>query len=176
LVAEAPESDVKRIGVAVALAQVAPVRTGRTVDVFDEVASLVEAARAEVDGEHRRRADGLAPVDEFVDADGVAVGGMPGEVEAGRALVARADAVFPVVGRDEIAARIADVGNLEVAHELGDVAAHAVLVGGRMPRLVDAGVDGAAEMLEEGAVEPVVNIGNRVVAMRGDGDPHGSPS
>ena len=119
--------DVERIGAAVLLAQVAPVAAGRAVDVFDEVARLVEAARAEIDGQHHLGADGLAPVGEFVDADGVGIGGVPGEIEPGRALVARADAVFPVVGRDEIAAGIAHIRDLQVADQLGDVAAHAVL-------------------------------------------------
>jgi hypothetical protein len=46
---------------------------------------------------------------------------------------------------------------------LRHVAAHAVLVGGRMIRLVDAGIDGAPKMLEEGPVDPVVDLGDRVV-------------
>ncbi len=107
LVAEAPVLDAEGFGATVGLAQVAPVAAGRAVDVFDEVARFVEAARAEIDGEHHLRADRRAPVGEFVHADGVRFGGVPGEVEPGRALVARADAVLPVVGGDEVAAGIA---------------------------------------------------------------------
>ena len=158
--------------VAVLLAQVAPVAAGRAVDVFDEIARLVEPARAEVDREHHLGADGVAPVGEFVHADGVGVRRVPGEVEPRRPLFARADAVFPIIGGNEIAAGIAHDRNLEVAHELGDVAAHAVRVGGRMTGLVDAGVDRAAEMLEEGAVEPIVDLRDRVIPMGGDGRFH----
>ena len=79
-------------------------------------------------------------------------------VEADRALVPRADAVLPVVVGDEIAAGIADAAAaFEVRDELEHVAAEAVLVGGRVAGLVDAAVDGAAEMLEEGAVDAVVD-------------------
>ena len=88
----------------------------------------------------------------------LAVGGVPGEIEAGRPLVLGADAVFPVVGRDEVAAGIADHRDIEVLHQLGDVAAHAVLVGGGMIGLVDTGVDGAAEVLEERAVNPAIDL------------------
>ena len=165
----------ERLGAAVLLAQVAPVGAGRVVDVFDEVAGLVEAARAEVDGEHHLRADRVAPVGEFVDADRVAVGGVPGEVEPGRALLARADAVLPVVGRDEVAAGIAHDRDVEIPDQLRDVAPHPVLVGGRVVGLVDAGVDGAAEMLEEGAVDTIVDPGNRIVLVRRHRRLHCSP-
>jgi hypothetical protein len=174
LVAEAPAPDAEGLGATVGLAQVAPVAAGRAVDVFDEVARLVEAARAEIDREHHLRADRRAPVGELVHADGVRFGRVPGEVEAGRALVARADAVLPIVGRDEVAARIAHDGTVQRLDEFDHVAAHAVGVGGRVTGLVDAGVDRAAEVLEKCAVDPVVDHRDAVVAMRGDSRPHGS--
>ena len=174
LVAEAPMLDAERFGAAVRLAQVAPIAAGRAVDVFDEVARLVEAARAEIDGEHHLRADRRAPVGEFVDADGVQLGGVPGEVEAGRALVARADAVFPIVGGDEIAAGIANDRDVQRLDEFDHVAAHAVGVRGRVAGLVDAGVDRAPEVLEERAIDPVVDRRDTKVAMRGDCRSHGS--
>ncbi len=172
LVAEAPVLDAERLGAAVRLAQVAPVAAGRTVDVFDEVARLVEPARSEVDRQHHLGAGRLAPFREFVHADRVRFGRVPGEVEPGRALFARADAVLPVVGGHEIAAGIANDRHVQFPDEVDDVAAHAVRVGGRMAGLVDAGVDGAAEVLEERAVEPVVDGRNRIVAMGGDGRFH----
>src|SRR5690606_31653981 len=122
------------------------------------LARVIEAARAKVDGEHRLGVDGVAPVDELMHTDRIAVGRVPGEGEARRTLFARSGAVFPSVGRNEIAAGIADIGNLEIAHELGDVPPHAVLVGGRMVRLVDAGIDRPSQMFEEGAVEPVIYL------------------
>jgi hypothetical protein len=45
------------------------------------------------------------------------------------------------------------------------VAAETVLVGGRMAGLVDAAVDGAAEMLEEGAVDALVDRADAEIPM-----------
>ena len=168
LVAEAPVLDAERLGAAVRLAQVAPVAAGRPVDVFDEVARFVEAARAEIDREHHFRAGRVAPLGELVHADRVRLGRVPGEVEPRRALLARPDPVLPVVGGHEIAAGIAHDRDLELADQVDDVAPHAVGVGGRVIRLVDAGVDRAAEVLEKRAVKPVVDRGDAIVAMGGD--------
>ena len=44
LVAEAPVFDSERLGAAVRLAQVAPCAAGRAIDVFDEIARLIEPA------------------------------------------------------------------------------------------------------------------------------------
>ncbi len=61
----------------------------------------------EVHRHHRLDVGGAAPVDEFIRAEGVGLGGEPGEVEAGRALLDRTDTILPVVARDEVAAGIA---------------------------------------------------------------------
>src|SRR5690606_31235974 len=52
---------------------------------------------------------------------------------------------------DEVAARVADGGAAELPDEGDDVHAEPVLVGGRMPGLVEAGVHAAAEVLDERA-------------------------
>ncbi len=168
LIAKAPQLHVERLGVAVALAQVAPVAAGRAVDVLDKVARFVEAARAEVDRQHRLSVGLAAPIDEFMHADGVRIGGVPGEVETSGALFARADAVFPVVGGDKVAAGIADDGNFDVLDELQHVLAHALFVCGLMVRLVNAGVDRAPEMLEKRAIDSIVDVRDRIVGMRDD--------
>ena len=73
LVAKAPESAVPRLlARRSSLRRSRPVAAARVVDVFDEVARLVEAARAEVDRQHHLGAGLLGPVGEFVDADLVA--------------------------------------------------------------------------------------------------------
>ena len=171
-VAKAPIFDAERRFAAVALAEVAPVASRGPVGVFNQVARLVETARTKVDGEHHLGVDGLAPLGEFMQADGVGLAGVPGQIKSHRALLARPNAVFPVVGGDEIAAGIAHERHVEIAHELHDVAAHAVLVGGWMARFVDAGVDRAAEVFEERAIEAVIDAGDGVIAMGGDGRLH----
>ena len=100
------------------------------------------------------------PGDELVGADLVGLDRAPGEVEPRRPLLARADAVLPVVGGHEVAARVAHDGDAELARQLEHVAAEAVLVGGRVARLVDAAVDGAPHVLDERAEQPLVHLGH----------------
>src|SRR5690606_25820644 len=57
----------------------------------------------------------------------------------------------PAEPGDEVAARVADGGAAELPDEGDDVHAEPVLVGGRMPGLVEAGVHAAAEVLDERA-------------------------
>ena len=118
LVAETPEAAVPRFRAPVLGPEVGPVAAARVVDVFDEVARLVEAARAEIDREHHLGAGLFGPVGEFVDADQVRLRGAPGKVEPPRAAFLRADAVFPIVGGHEVAARIAADRRVELAHQL----------------------------------------------------------
>ena len=63
----------------------------------------------------------------------------------------RPDAVLPAVAGDEVAARVAHHRDAQLAGQREHVAAEAVLVGGRVAGLVDAGVDAAAHVLDERA-------------------------
>ncbi len=168
LVAQTPVSDPERLRAAVGLTQIAPEAAGRSIDVFDEIARFVEAARSEVDRQHHLRADGLAPLRELVHADRVRFRSVPGEVEPGRAPIARADAVLPIVGGNEISAGVAHDRDPEVADQLRDVAAHAVHVGAGMAGFVNAGVDRSAEMFQKGAVDTVVDRRDPVILVRDD--------
>ena len=163
LVAEAPVLDAERFGAAVRLAQIAPRAAGWAVDVFDEVARMIEPARTKIDRQHHLCACGLAPVSELVHADLVGLGRVPREVESGRPLLARANPVFPIVGRDEIAARIPNDRNFQFANEVDDVLAHPVGVGAFVIGLVDPGIDRSPQMLEEGAVQAIVDCRDLVV-------------
>ncbi len=127
LVAEAPQPHVVGVGGAVLDAQVRPPRAARVVGVLEQVAGLLDAAGPEVDGDHRLALDGLRPADELVDADLIGLDGLPRLIEANGPVGRRADAVLPVVPGDEVAARVADNRDAEVAGERGDVVAEAVL-------------------------------------------------
>ena len=174
LVAEAPVLDAERRGMAVLLAKIAPVAARRPVHVFDKVARLVETARTEVDCEHHLGAGGAAPLREFMHADRIGLGRVPREIEPCGALFARPHAVFPIVGGHEIASGIAHNRDLKLPDELDHIGAHAVGVGAPMPGLIDAGVNRTAEMLEKGAVDPVVDFRDAVVPMGCDGRFHAS--
>ena len=56
----------------------------------------------------------------------------------------------------------------ELAHQRQHVAAEALLVGGRMAGLVDAAIDAAAEMLDEGAEQARVGLADGEVAVEED--------
>ena len=57
---------------------------------------------------------------------------------------------------------------VELAHELEDVLAEALLVCGGVAKLVDAVVDRTAQMLDERAVEALVDIGDPEVLVHGE--------
>src|SRR6202035_3008083 len=88
---------------------------------------------------------------ELVQADLVRLERVPGEVAAHGARLSRADRVLPPEARDEVAARVADGRAAEFPDELDDVHPETVLVRGRVPRLVQAGVDAPAKVLNERA-------------------------
>ena len=149
LVAEAPELDVIGGFAAVFAALVRPVGVHVAVAVFQQFHGVLRGAGAEVHGHHRLRADALAPLQEFIRADLIRLNGAPSHVRADGTLVLRTDAVAPVVAGQEVAARIADLRDMQRTDELFHVAAEAEGVGSRVARLIDAGIDSAAEMLDE---------------------------
>ena len=134
--------------------------------VFDEVARGIAAARAEIDRHHRLDAGGLAPVHEFIGAEMIGLGREPGQIETRRPLLDRADAVFPVVAGDEIAAGIAHDGRTELLHQRQHVLAKALGVRGRMSGLVDAAIDAASEMLDEGAEQAGIGVADGKIAVQ----------
>ena len=138
------------------------------IDVLDKITRRIETARAEVDRQHHLGVGRLAPVGEFMHADLIALRGVPVEIEPDRPLLLGADAVFPVIGGDEIAARVAHHRDIELLDQPDDVLAHAIGVGGLVVGLIDAGIDGAAEMLEEGAIDAIIDFGNGIVLVRRD--------
>ena len=167
LVAQAPHPDAVRFLGAVRDPQVRQRGAGREVAVFQQVQRLGDAAGAEVDGHHRLH-PGLARSRRRT---------RPGRTRwsrccarpgrAGEAAVARADAVLPAVAGDEVAAGVADRGDAQFAGELQYVAPEAVLVGGGVAGLVDAGVDAPAEVFDERAEcaptdGATLNAGSRV--------------
>jgi len=85
-------------------------------------------------------------VQEVVGAELVRLDALPGEFGARGARGARAYAVEPVVGRNEVPAGVADHGDVEAAQVCEDVGAVAVGVGEGGAGVVDAAVDAAAHV------------------------------
>ena len=100
------------------------------------------------------RGSGLAaPGDKFIQPEFICLGASPCEIKAPRALFPRADAVFPVVAGDEIAAGVTHDWHVELADKLENVATETVGVGGRVAGFVNAAVDATSEMLNKTAEE-----------------------
>jgi hypothetical protein len=127
------------------------VRALGVVDVLVHVEGLLHAAGAEVDRVHDLDLGLGRPPGELVDADLVGLQAVPGQVPAAGPLGQRADAVLPPVPGDEVAARVAHHRDAHLAGQREHVGAEPVLVGPRVPRLVDPGVDAPAHVLHEGA-------------------------
>ena len=76
-------------------------------------------------------------------------------------LVARPDAVLPVVAGHEVATRVADGRHAEPSDEVDDVVAPAIGIRRRVPRLVDPAVDRPAHVLDERPEDPFVDDADR---------------
>ena len=84
----------------------------------------------------------------------------------GAGLGYRADAIFPIVAGDEVAAGITHNGRGQLADEREHVAAKASGVGGRVARLEDAAIDAAAEVLDEGAEQAWVDAADTKISVK----------
>jgi hypothetical protein len=147
--------------------------------VLNEVAGILGSARGEVDNEHGLDVGEAAPVDEFVGAESIGFGRLPGVAQPLRSLLDGADAILPSISRDEVSAGILDDRGTKLLDEIEHVAAKPALVCGGVARLVDAAIDAAPEMLDEGAKQAWVGAADGELSVEVDvGLPHqaGSPS
>ena len=141
-------------------AEIAPLGAFVDVAVFDQGGGLLGGSGAEIQSHERLGASGFAPLHEFIGAELVGIHGIPRFVEHARAVLLGPDSVEPVVSGDKVAARITNDWNAEFANFVHHVFAKAVRVGKLRSGLVDAFVDGASQMLEEGAEEIAVDGSN----------------
>ena len=144
--------------VAVLPAQVAPPGALVEVAVLDVGHRLLGGARAQVETQQRLGAHELAPLDEVVGAELVRLERVPGSLQDGRPLVPGADAVEPVVARDEVPARVAHDRHPEPLDLRGDVAAEPAGVRQLGTRFVDAGVHRPPEVLQEGSQQATIHL------------------
>src|SRR5438270_414313 len=121
--------------------------------VLDEVSGLIDATGSEIDRHHGVDAGLLCPGREFVGSELIRLGREPGEVELARPGFLRTDAVFPVVARDEVPARISNRRGAQLTHELEHIRPKAARVRHRVTGLIDAAVNRTPEMLDERAVQ-----------------------
>ncbi len=168
LVAQAPALHAVRCVHAVLAAQVAPPRSPLEVAVLDEGRRHLGRPRPEVDREERLRPRRAAPGHELVGPELVGLQALPGPFQHARPRLLRAHAVHPVVAGDEVAAGIADDGHSELVHLLEHVLAEAVTVGQLRAGVVDPPVDGAPQVLQEGAQDTPVEGGHPANGVQDD--------
>lgn len=143
LIAEAPHSNVVRLGRAVGDTSVRQCGSARVVGVLEEPHVLGQASGAEVDREHGLDAGLSRPPHELVESEIVGRDAVPGQIEPRRPFLAPAHPVLPGVARDEAAARVAHHADPELAHQRTRRVAVAReprrRPGGRQPELSSAG-------------------------------------
>ncbi|MPN16523.1 hypothetical protein SDC9_163867 [bioreactor metagenome] len=82
----------------------------------------------------------------------------PGQIQPARTALPGADGILPVEAGHKVAARIAHDGHIQFADQVDHVAAKAVRVSRRVTRLIDAAVHSAAQVLDEGAIQALVDL------------------
>ncbi len=168
LVSEAPETHAMRLLETMRAAQVRIVSAAGMIAVFDEMARLLGPARAEVDGEHRLHAGLPAPADELVRPELIGLRAAPGKIEPPRPLLARSDAILPVVTGQEVASRVANERGAQLAGQREHITAKTLSVRCWMSGLEDAAVDAAAHVLDERSEDASVERRYREVAIDDD--------
>ena len=149
-----------------------PRRLLLAVRVLHPVPRIVNRAESKVDADVRLGANQRRIAKELVGAEAIGLDVVPRQLEPGGTLIARTDAILPVVAGAEIAARPPENRDLEIADRLQDVLAKSVLVGERAALLEDAAVDHAAEMLGEVAEQQRIDRADDAIGVEldaGDG-------
>src|SRR5205085_12671681 len=148
-VSQAPILHVVRLGVAMSPPQIGVLRVCSAIAILHPVGGFLNCSRSEINAEVRFGLHATAVIDKLVGPEAIRFAGKPGAVKASRTLILRSDAVLPVIGRGEIAARPADHGRIETANSREDILAKSLSIGQRRAFFVDAAVDAAAQMLGE---------------------------
>jgi hypothetical protein len=152
LVAQAPQLDLERVLASVTDPQIRDSGPTGVVRVLHELEGLRDAPGPEVDGQQRLAAVQLGQEsDELCEPEPVGLDGPPGRVESAWTILDRPDAVLPVEPRHKVSSGIADHRHPELTDQGEDVRPQTTRIRVRVPRLVDAGVDASAQVLNEGS-------------------------
>jgi hypothetical protein len=140
--------------------------------VLEPVRGLLSRAGTDVDRDVGVRTDLLHEVHEFMRAEGVGLDdASPVGIQGRRPLVARPDAVAPVIFVGEAAARPAHVGNLDGLQRGDHVVADAAGVGDlRFRAHPDAFINAATEVLGKLAEDIAVDLRTRPGGIDGQAD------
>src|SRR6185503_18437029 len=132
-------------------------------DMLQQLECRPDVSQAEIHREHRLDTRHPTPGEELVSPELVGLDAPPGEVEPPWPGLPGADAVAPVVARDEVAARVPDQGHAELADELQDVRPEPLGRRTRVLGLVQTAVDAAPEVFDERTEEPGIGPSDHAV-------------
>lgn len=128
--------------------------------VLRQVAGVVNAPGAQVHCHHHLGADVLAPDRKFVGACLVGLQGAPGPVRPDGTAFPGTHPILPPVAGYEVAAGVADEGDMEGTNQVFYILPEAQSVCRGMAGAVDAVIHGSARVLNKGAVYPVIHRGH----------------
>ena len=165
LVAQAPHFDVPRLLAPVLGALLRPVGRTRLVAVLHPLPRLVRRAESGVDAQIRLGADALAIFQEFVGAEAIRFQCAPGVIGTRGPLVARPDAIRPVVARREIPARPAQDRNAQRLHHIENVLAESVCVRQRAAFFENTAVNAPSQVLREIAEDVRVHLADYAIGI-----------
>ena len=149
LIAQAPHPHVVRLGDAIGDTAIRECRPAGVVRVLEQIDRFPDPPGAQVDGHHGLDLRLAGPPHELVESELVGLGGVPGQVQPPRTLIRRPHPVLPAVAGDEVAAGIPDGRHAELSDQFQHVLAKPIVIGGRVARLVDAGVDTPPHVFDE---------------------------
>src|SRR5690554_6153011 len=128
------------------------------VAVLDQITGFVNTPCTEVNCHHRFGASQRSPVRKFVNSNLVWFNGTPSKLQSSRPLFFRTDAVFPVVARHEVTARIAYDGYVQFIHQFQNVLPESLFIGCGMIGLVNTAVNCPAQVLQESPVHAGIHV------------------
>jgi hypothetical protein len=138
------------------------------VAILHEPARLVDPRGAQVEGQVHLGPGPPGPGGELVGADRIRLGRRPSQIEPPRPRRDRPHPIPPVVPGDKVAAGIADERHAQLAHQIEDIPAKPLLVGGRVLGFVDAAVNAPAQMLDERPIQAGIDLADTKILVEND--------
>ena len=166
LVAETPQFNIERLFSAVFNSHIGKLTARAVVCIFNNVARAFCAARAEVYGIHNFTACLFCPIVKLVKPHFICLGRLPGKVKSFRALAYRTHRILPIKARHKVAARVSYNGHAEIFNKRKNIFSEALLVCFGVIGLINAAVNGSAEMLNKRTVYSVVNSADSIVPVK----------
>ena len=155
-ISQAPQFDIVWFFYAVADSQVAVFRTRRMVAVFQQIARVGGSSCAEIYRHHRVRADFFRPFCELAQSERIRLKTSPRQFQPWFSLVQRTHAVFPEKVGHKVSSGITDNRYIQFFNKVYHVPAESVFIRRGMSRLIYAAVHSPSEMLDKGAVNPLI--------------------